>query len=483
MKQKRRLSTVEHIAECNIVCSVRLEGSFDVDQLRSALSRVQRKHPALRALIREEPDGLYYEADSAPDIPLRIVPRVTEDDYRRECQTELTTRFVYDQPQLRAVWLQSEVENDLLLATSHRICDGMSIFTIVREVLRSLHTDEELIPYEPITVQDIIGDYQPSQPWKRMLAAGIVNGLLRLVPNSRHAPQVKEHFLEWRAGQALSNALKRRCKAEGVSVHALLVVAVDRALLAVFGKQNAPKWIDNAIDLRRRHAAALKSDTLFLAGGGFKLRTGKAPDVEFWARTHAVNEEIREQIEQEILNIPSRFHFFEMLRKPSGGQVQWMVQIYYALRMKNRLDKFPLSNLGNVAVLDSDAPFRLKDLRLYVHSFRIGAVGLVTYTVNGEMRFYCVSDEKCMTRSQMHALEQEFMAVLGHQVTQPNDSVSGIPRMLAPIAGRVKITGALLLDQEIMMKTDQLSGQAGSYTPDSACEGRETFGLAPEDGS
>jgi rhamnosyltransferase len=161
---RRKLSHMEHVVEGNIVYLVRLEGSFSLDQLRSTLLRVERKHPALRALIREEPDGLYYEADSAPEIPLRIVPRLVEDDYRRECQIELTTDFAYDQPQLRAVWLQSEVESDLLLTTSHRICDGMSMLTIVREVLRSLHTDEELIPYEPITQRDIVGDYQPPQP-------------------------------------------------------------------------------------------------------------------------------------------------------------------------------------------------------------------------------------------------------------------------------------------------------------------------------
>jgi hypothetical protein len=93
-----RLSHVEHVVEGNIVYFVRLEGSFNLDHLRSALSRIQRKHPALRALIRQEPDGLYYEADSAPEIPLRIVPpRVTDDDYRCECQIELTTDFLYDQ--------------------------------------------------------------------------------------------------------------------------------------------------------------------------------------------------------------------------------------------------------------------------------------------------------------------------------------------------------------------------------------------------
>ncbi|HEX4167355.1 MAG TPA: hypothetical protein VHZ55_17965 [Bryobacteraceae bacterium] len=423
---KRKLSTVEYIVEANLVCFVRLEGSFHVDRLRSALSRVQRKHPALRALIREKADGLYYEADSAPEIPLRIVPRVTENDYRRECQTELTTGFAYDQPQLRAVWLQSEDESDLLFATAHRICDAMSIFTIVREVLRALHSGEELVPYEPITIQDIIGDYQPPHPWKCKLAVGLVNGLLRLVPSLPQAPKIEEHYLEWRADQSLSNALKQRCKAEGVSVHALLVVALDRALLAVFGKEKAPQWIDNPIDPRRGRLAILKSDTLFLGGAGFKLRAGKVPDVEFWARTRAIHKEVREQTEQEKLNIPSRFHFFEMLRAPTSGQLQWLMRAFYALRTKRRLDRFPLSNLGNVAVPDSDAPFRLKDLRIYVHSFRMGALGLITYTVDGEMRFYCMSDKNCMSRSQMDTLGREFMVLL-HQVIQPENAVSEGP--------------------------------------------------------
>jgi hypothetical protein len=101
--------------------------------------------------------------------------------------------------------------------------------------------------------------------------------------------------------------------------------------------------------------------------------------------------------------------------------------MYYALRMKDRLDRFPLSNLGNVAALDSDAPFRLKDLHLYVHSFRIGALGLITYTVNGEMRCYCISDENSMTRSQMDVLKREFVTQLQQQVTQPNNGGNGVP--------------------------------------------------------
>jgi hypothetical protein len=431
---RRKLSHTEHVVEGNIVYFVRLEGHFRLDQFRSALSRVQRKHPALRALIREEADGLYYEADSAPEIPLRIVPRVTEDDYRRECQTELIAGFEYDQPQLRAVWLRSELESDLLLTTSHRICDGMSMLTIVREVLRSLHTTEELVPYEAITQRDIIGDYQPLRPWKRKLLASLMNGLLRLIPSSRRVPENNEHYLEWRTGLALLNALKQRCKAEGVSVHAALVVALDRALFAVFGKEKMPKWIENPVDIRRGRFAALKSDMVFFCGGDFKVRTGQPPEMEFWARTRRVHEEIRREVEQEILDIPSRFHFSQMLRPVTRGQVQSIVRLGDLLKMNGSWNRFALSNLGNVVVSDSDAPFRVKDLRLYMHSVNIRVLCLVTYTFNDEMRFYCVSDEKCMSRSQVDRLKREFMVLLQNQVLQTDHGAGEVSPMPAAVA-------------------------------------------------
>jgi hypothetical protein len=97
---------------------------------------------------------------------------------------------------------------------------------------------------------------------------------------------------------------------------------------------------------------------------------------------------------------------------------------------------FGLSNLGNVVVSDGDAPFQLKDLRLYVHSFNIRMLGLIPYTVNGEMHFYWVSDEKCMSRSQVDSLNREFMALLQNHVQQVDGDGSEVSRMPAAVAGR-----------------------------------------------
>ena len=327
-------------------------------------------------------------------------------------------------PQLRAVCLRSERETDLLLTTTHRMCDGMSVFLIVRELLRSLHDREELIPYDPITVQDIIGDYRHAQPWKRKLAARVLNGLLRLVPSSRRKPENHEHSLEWTAGRALSNALKRRCKAEGVTLHALLVAALEQALYAVFGKK-APKTIVNPIDLRRGRFAALKSDMVFFGGGNFKVRriSEEMRAADFWARVRRINEEMRTAVEEEIRDIPGRFDFLERLRPLSSGQIQWMVRLSDALPSSASWNGFGFSNLGNVSVVDSDSPFRLKDLHLYVHSFGVRLLGLIPYTVNGEMRFYWVIDEKMMSRAHVERLNQEFTSLLQSQTLLEDDGI------------------------------------------------------------
>ena len=425
---KRKLSNIEHILDGNVMCLVSLDGCFSLDQIRSALSRVQGRHPALRSLIREGSDGLYYEDDCAPQIPLHIVSGASEDDRRRECERELTTDFAYDQPQLRAVWLQSEGKSDLLFTTSHRICDGKSIFILVKEILQSLYIGRELVLYAPISVQDIIGGYRPPQPGKFRLQLRMLNGLLSLIPSARREPEKMEYCSEWKANATFLDALKARCKVERVSLHAALIVALERALFAVLGKR-LPKHIDNQIDPRRGNFSALKNDALFFGGGSFKVRTGQAADMEFWATARAIYKDMKGQIDQELLNIPRRLHFIEALRRLTDGQVRSIMRLSEALQFRRR-SSFALSNIGNIVIEDSQAPFRLRDLRLYVHSFKTRALGLVTYTVNGEMYFYCVSHYKCLNPRHVAALKCELMAELQHQAMRSEDDPASASHVL-----------------------------------------------------
>ncbi len=432
---KRKLSSVEYMIDGNIVYFVRLAGRFQTHKLRTAIARLQHKHPALRMLIRKNQDGLFYEYDCAPEIPLRILPKTGENDYRRERDVELRTRFSHDLPQLRVVWLRSDLQQDLLFVASHRICDGMSMLTIVREVLRFLYTDEIPDTYAPISPEDIIGNYQPPDPWKRRMTAHLCNAILGLIPESRKDPGNHEYCLEWCASEEASDALRQRCRSEGVSVHAVLTVALDRALLAVLGARKIPAWIDSPMDARRGRLAILRSDMLFFGGGSLKLHTSRDTGEDFWEKARTVHQDLRVKIDRELDSIPGRYHFLGMLRPLSDAKIHTMVRIAEMLSVNGSWNRFALSNLGNVMVTEPDAPFRLIDLRLYVHSFNIRLLGLVCYLLNGRMRFYYVGDEKCMSRSHADALQRAIMRLLEDQIPESSYCQEEKPVGVHPFAG------------------------------------------------
>jgi hypothetical protein len=412
---RRTLSNIEHLAEVNIACSVRLAGRLNLGELRAALACLQRRHPALRALIRPENDVLYYEPDAAPEISVRTVRAADESAYRSEWEFELSTAFHYGLPQLRVVYFERESGCNLLFTTSHRICDGLGIFIIVKDVLRYLAGRTELQAHEAVGIAEIIGEYRPARPWLTSIGVSLVNTCLSLLPATGSAPKRKEYFIEWSAGREVSASLRQQCKAKGVSVHAAFLVALDRALLAVL-RARAPKWMTCPIDLRRGRFPALKEDMLVYGGGNFKVRTGRWIDGDFWDNARVLTGEVRAQVEHEVLQIPGRLFFFEKLRPLTCGQVRWLVRVNEALRSKRRVRGIGVSNLGNVKFSDADCLLPVTDIRFSARPLNFGTLGLVPYTVNEDMWFYCMSSETFLNEREMHALKQEFMQTLGPQI-------------------------------------------------------------------
>jgi hypothetical protein len=197
-------------------------------------------------------------------------------------------------------------------------------------------------------------------------------------------------------------------------------------------KKKSPAWIESPMDARRGRLAALKSDMLFFGGGSLKVRTGQGTQTEFWERVREVNEQLHKDIEQELRKIPARYHFFEMLRPVPSGRMQSLVRMGDAFKLNGSWNRFALSNLANVTVSSADAPFRVTDLRIYVHSFNIRMLGIVVYALNGMMRFYYVGDEKCMSCRHAEELKSEFMSVLEQQATPGDQGASGA--LLSPTA-------------------------------------------------
>jgi hypothetical protein len=291
----------------------------------------------------------------------------------------------------------------------------LGIFIIVKDVLRYLAGSTELNAHEPVSVANIIGEYRPARPWLTSIGVSLINTCLHLLPSLGSTPQRKEYFVEWGVGPEASACFRQQCKAKGVSVHAAFLVALDRVLWAVLGAR-APEWMTCPIDLRRGRFPALKEDMLFYGGGNFKVRTGRWKDGDFWDNARVLTGEVRARVKREVLQIPGRLFLFEKLRPLTCGQVRWLVRVNEALQSKRRVRGIGVSNLGSVQFSDADSPLPIEDIRFSARPLNFGTLGLIPYTVNEDMRFYCMSSETFLNESEMHALTQEFMRTLGQQI-------------------------------------------------------------------
>lgn len=412
----RKLTTIERLIDGYLTYRIAIDGELPMERLRLTLDRMQRKHPALRMLLRETRDGPYYELDAAGPIPLHAAICTSEQVLAGEIAREESAAFDHGEPQLRVAWLRTERGGVLLITAAHRICDGMSVLTLARELLGGLHREQELLPYAPISPLDIAGaSHGPGERKRRVLAAAI-NSVIGLIPPSRRPLRRDPVRREWRADAALTSALKHRCRREQVSMHAALLAILDLALQAALGKR-APTRIDSPIDARRGRLSMLKDDMLFFGGGSFKIAVGRDRGADLWKRARGIYREMGEKIGQELEAIPGKYGFCERLRPPSEGKVRSIVRLGDALSRNGNWNQFSFSNLGPIELLDSDAPFRLEDFTLSVRSFGVRVLGLLAFSVHGRLRFVYVSEEQCMSLAEVDALERAFMGLLREQAT------------------------------------------------------------------
>lgn len=438
---RRRLSTIEQLIDGNITCVVAIEGAVTPERLRTALAWLQRKHPALRMLIGGAGNRRYYELDAAGAIPLRVVgrgPWASPVDGRRmqEIDAEVTTAFGNGLPPLRVVWLapadgEPGGESELLVTAPHRVCDGMSMLTIIRELLQALHSDPAPEPYPAITTADIIGSADRRGRWKRRLAAMLVNLLIALVPPSRRALRNRELHLEWAAGRALSSSLVQRCRSEGVSIHAALLLVLREALQSALG-EDGPDWIECPVDARRGRLSALRRDALFFGGGSFRVDARTAPGGDFWADARAMSAEIRAKVEQDVADIPARYQLCEMIRPPSPGRIRSIVRLGDALSRNGNWNRFSFSNLGNIVLSEATDPVRVRRFTLHVHSFATRVLGFMAFSLHGRLHFVYTGDQRCLAPERADALGRALVAALQRHVGEQERSATGTADPVSP---------------------------------------------------
>ncbi|MFX1432900.1 MAG: condensation domain-containing protein [Promethearchaeota archaeon] len=251
--EKRKLNEIEYLnwligQPYNISMSITVKGHIDKELLKESLEKVQKKHPILQSRLDVNDEGKPFLIFGVSGlIPLEIIPR-TDDDYckilvDKEFNIPFETGIDCPYPLIRVKLLTSESISDIIITIAHVIGDGMSMIYLFRDLIFLMASSKKRI--KPLKVimnaEDILPPFYrkkiPKTARKFKTLVWFIKKVITLrkfirkltKKQSREKKQdnkdnKQKRFItrNWALTEEQSQALIKKCKNEGVSVHSAL---------------------------------------------------------------------------------------------------------------------------------------------------------------------------------------------------------------------------------------------------------------------
>ncbi|HKG05626.1 MAG TPA: hypothetical protein VKB19_04175 [Pedobacter sp.] len=415
---KRRLLFAERMLHgdgktpFNAVIPWRISGTIQPAGLRHALRKLQWKHPMLNAAVVYDNDPLpFFVADEKTfiDIPVNIIDRKTDDDWKQQSINEWTIPFGTEKgPLIRLVWIRGVVYSEFIMVIHHCLCDGGSAMAILQELLTVLDDPEVDIGIE----QSIMGlaDVVPAELLnsrkkvvKSKVIGGIANLFLWLVPVQKQAVERKrDYMIHWKLEKELSSELIAKCKAEGVTVNTALCVALLNAFNTV-RKAEFHNKVSCPVDIRR-FAPQIKRDNIFAFGLMVVVSADK--NLDFFSDARRMQEDVNKK----------------MARLDPYGTLMMMEESHAALNNFTKFLKYGkstndcmFSNLGRIGIREQYRSFAVETI---FSPSVIGPLGntttMITSTYREQMDFTFIGSEGFLPYADALDIKDKMMEIISN---------------------------------------------------------------------
>lgn len=411
---KRKLMMVERImyvdpeTPVNCVFAAKIKGEIPEQNFKTALKKIQQKHALLRVVIdtKSEKYPFFIEEKDIAPIPLRIVERKTDEDWLTESQKEWKILFEEEKtPLARVVWVRGQDVSEVFWAIPHCISDGTTGVTLMKELLQLLDDPSlELETYEPFTSVD---EFLPSnfnvksKKFKARLYLTFARFFFMLQQKSKKRNLGKDYVLHQKLDPATTSQITEKCKANGISVHALLCSAFMQAFREVKGKEAKGKVI-SPVDVRH-FIPEIKEDHLFAFAPTVDLALKKgSSDLLNNAR------QIKEDLTQKIGKMEAR----ELLWM--GEQMHPIVdRMISMLKSSNGGHDVTLSNMGRINIPNDYKNFSIETIFSPTVAFPwLNSNTLVTSTYNHQMDFIFLSNEDFLPKAEAAKIKEKAIALM-----------------------------------------------------------------------
>jgi len=142
---------------------VRVKGDVNKNQLKAAITEIQKRHILLRVKVEvDQANTAWFTTENVDEIPIKIIERTSDDHWISICSKESKIPFDYfNRPPIRIILLYSEEISDLILFCHHMFSDGMSVAYLSRDFMEVLGNPKKklkILPPPPLLNMENIPD-------------------------------------------------------------------------------------------------------------------------------------------------------------------------------------------------------------------------------------------------------------------------------------------------------------------------------------
>lgn len=397
----------------NAVIPFRLRGVFSEEDIKYALSRLQEKHPWLRALIQyDEKNTPWFQVpELSVSIPIRLVNRKSEDDWQEESKKEWHSTFDFQtKPLIRFVWIKGEEVSDMLFVFHHCLCDGGSAMALLYEFLKVLDNPAAEIGLEkPILgIEDVVPAHI-LQSGKKQFKAKTIGRLaalaIKCIPvNRKVIDRQTDYLIHWKFDKKTSEQLISYCKSLGITVNTFLGATVLAAFRKVRGAAAFNK-VSCPVDIRR-FAPQIKDDHIFAFGLMIVMSSNQK--MNFLDNLRLMQTEVERKTAK--LN-----PYITMMVMESAHDA--LKNFTRLLKQGKSSNDCMFSNLGRIHIPDQ---YRTFSLETVFSPSVIGPLGntttMVTSTFRGQMDFSFMGSEGYLPQAEALAIRDQIIDQIKQQL-------------------------------------------------------------------
>jgi hypothetical protein len=345
-------SLIDQHRPVHFAMAAQVEGPTAIPAWRTALDKLQERHPLLSVAIETNNGQLpiFRTVRSIP-IPLRVISGPTVSNWEAEIARELATPFsLGEAPLARAVLIHAPFESAFILTTHHSIADGLSSAYAIRDLLRAL-TGETLEPLPPNPAQetlvhmsqqatDDVNDSRETQMPDQgpLMTFRSIDNLLPSIEAKSLTPELTRTLLE-------------RARKERTTVHGALTSA-----LVLAGRESSADWNHSPVRVMspfnlRKELGVGEDLGVFVWAAGVSMSPGTLAD--FWdmaryAKSSLTDRQLLSRVAVEMENVEQALNFGIGV----DGAAQILAQGFSC--------ELLLSNLGRPSVQFDSGSLRLK---------------------------------------------------------------------------------------------------------------------------